>query len=278
MTATRTTVLVIAVVAILATPAFAQTPRQDATGGGFSAVSVDETASFNNPAGLPLLQTFGSSISPWPSRASLSALVDGPEDLNQYSAFYAGRAADHANGWGAAYLRTDNGFDEDAFSLGYGQSLDNGITVGASVFYQSWDLAQVTTDQNGAADDSSTSFDLGAIYRREMPMNTWRAGLWVQDVADEYGGPFFHLGAAVELPMGVQVGATAFDVTDEVDSVFGIGAEWNLPMTPVVVRAGSLDGDFSAGAAYQWTNFAFDVAWIDGEVDDWFTAGVTGCF
>jgi hypothetical protein len=280
MTATRTTVLVIAALAILAMPAFAQTPRQNATGGGFAAVSVDETASVNNPAGLPLLQTFGTQISPWPSRASINALVDGPDDYNEYSAFYAGRAADNSSGWGAGYGRSENGFEADAFSLGYGMSLNDGITVGASLFHESWDSDNtiIESEQNGVIDDDQTSFDIGAMYRKEMALNTWRFGLVAEDLADEYGGPFFHVGAGVELPAGVDVAATIFDLSDEIDTTLGIGAEWEVPMSPVVVRAGNFDGDFSAGAAYRWTNFSLDVAWIDGEVDDWFTAGVTGCF
>lgn len=280
MTATRTTVLLIAVVAILAMPAFAQTPRQDATGGGFAAVSVDETGSFNNPAGLPLLQTFGTNVSPWPTRASINALIDGPSDFDQYSAFYASRAADNANGWGAAYMRSENGFESDAFSLGYGHNLENGFTVGASLFHESMDVDNsiIGTEQIGGIDDDVTSFDLGAIYRREIALNAWRFGLVLEDVADEYGGPFFHVGAGVELPAGVDLAATFFDVSDEVDSTLGIGAEWQVPMSPVVVRAGNFDGDFSAGAAYMWENFSLDVAWIDGENDDWVSAGITGSF
>ncbi|MFW6438035.1 MAG: hypothetical protein ACOCZ7_03380 [Armatimonadota bacterium] len=261
----RTLALVIAVVAILALPAFAQNPRQDATAGAFSAVSVDETASFNNPAGLPLLQTFGTNVSPWPSRASLNALLDGPAGVDQYSAFYAGRAADNSKGWGAGWGHADNGTDMDILSLGYGQRVGEGLTAGASVFHVS----------NG---DDTTSFDLGGIYRREIALNAWRFGLWTEDIADEYGGPFLHLGAAVELPAGVDVAATYFDATDEVDSMLSLGAEWDVPMTQFIVRAGNADGDFTAGAAYQWTNFEFGVAWMEAEGDDWFTAGVTGCF
>jgi len=261
----RTFALVIALVAIVALPAFAQTPRQNATGGAFAAVSVDETASFNNPAGLPLLQTFGTNISPWPSRASINALVDGPDNYDEYSAFYAGRAADHANGWGASWGHAENGSDVDMFTLGYGQRVGEGLTAGASVYHVS----------NG---DDTTSFDLGGIYRREIAMNAWRFGLWAEDVADEYGGPFFHVGAAVELPAGVDVAATYFDVSDEVDSFLSIGAEWDVPMTPFIVRAGSADGDLTAGAAYRWTNFEFGVSWMDANNDDFFTAGVTGCF
>lgn len=278
MTAMRTMLVVIVVVAVVALPAVAQTPRMDATGGGFAGTSVDETGSFNNPAGLPLLQTFGTQISPWPSRASLNALVDGPDDYNMYSAFYAGRSADNNSGWGAAYMRSENGYEEDSFSLGYGQQVGDGLTAGASLFYQSWDSDALQVEQVGDMDDDLLSFDIGAIYRKQMPMNTWRFGLWVEDLADEYGGPFFNVGAAVELPAGVDIAATAFDLSDEVDSVFGVGAEWEVPMSPVVVRAGNFDGDFSAGGSYRWTNFSLDLAWIDGENDDWFTAGVTGCF
>ncbi len=277
MTAIRTTALLVVLLAIVALPAVAQTPRMDATGYGFAAVSVDETASFNNPAGLPLLDTFGTRISPWPSRASLNFLADGPEDLNQFSAFYAGRAADNANGWGLGYMGTSNHVDNDSVSFGYGQQVGNGLTAGASVFYQTWDTPMIT-EQNGN-DDSSTSFDLGAMYRREVAMNAWRFGLWVEDVADEYGGPLCHVGAAVELPAGVQVGATLFDVTDEFDSWVGIGAEWAVPTLPLVVRVGSADGEFGAGAGWRFTNFEVNAAWMDVDGgDDWITAGATGCF
>ncbi|MFO8079516.1 MAG: hypothetical protein R6V07_04330 [Armatimonadota bacterium] len=265
MTATRTILAAIVVVAIMAVPAFAQTPRMNATGGGFTAVSIDETASLFNPAGLPNLRTFGTNLSPWPSRASANLLIDGPGDLDQFSAFYAGRAADNSKGWGAAYSHTDNGADIDQISLGYGQEFGDNFTAGASLFHVS----------NG---DDNTSFDLGGMYQRDIALNTWRFGLWVEDVVDEYGGPFFHAGAAVELPAGVDIAATFFDVSDEVDSKLGIGAEWAVPMTDFIVRGGNIDGDFTAGAAYQWSNFEFGVSWMDTDPDDMITAGVTGCF
>ena len=266
----RTVVLVIVLVVLLALPAMAQNVRMNATGGAFATTSVDETASFNNPAGLPLLDTFGMNLSPWPSRASANILVDGPDDLDAFSAFYAGRAADNSYGWGAGYISTDNGADSDAFSVGYGHNLDNGFTVGASLYHESWETA--------ADDGDSTSFDLGAMYRRALPLNTWRAGLWLEDVADEYGGPFFHAGAAVELPAGVDVAASIFDITDEVDTVVASGAEWSVPLTSLIVRAGSNDGDFSAGLGYRWTNFEVGLAWSEAEGDDQILAGVTGCF
>ncbi len=269
----RTCVLIVAIAALIAAPAFAQTPRQDATGGGFAAVSIDETASSNNPAGLPQLHTFGTEISPWPTRASINALVDGPDDSSRYSGFYAGRAADHSSGWGAALQHMDNATDTDALSVGYGQEIRSGFTAGASVQYQSRDDDDPDTDL-----DDTTSFDLGALYRKELPMNTWRFGLVVEDVADEYGGPFYNVGAAVELPMGVNIGATAYDLTDEGDSRFAVGAEWDMPMSDVIVRAGNHDGDFSAGVGYQWLNFELSTAWVDGDDDDWITAGVAGCF
>ncbi|MFW5866772.1 MAG: hypothetical protein ACOCX2_03080 [Armatimonadota bacterium] len=271
MTKLRTTVLMIAVVALVAMPAFAfeglmaQTPRMDATGGAFTSVSVDETASSNNPAGLPLLQTFGTTVSPWPSRASLNVLVDGPADIDMYSAFYAGRSSDNTTGWGATYSHLENDADTDNLALGYGQRIGEGLTAGLAVAHMS----------NG---DDATSFNLGGIYRREIALNAWRFGLLARDLADEYGGPFVDLGAAVELPVGVDVAATLFDVTDEVDSRLAIGAEWDVPMTEFIVRAGNNDGDFSAGAAYQWSNFELGVAWMDRANDDWFTAGVTGSF
>lgn len=271
----RTTVLVIVVVALLALPAFAQTPRQAALGGGFAGVSVDETASFNNPAGLPLLDTFGTNVSPWPSRASLNILVDGPDDLDQYSALYAGRAADNTSGWGAGYMHTENGMEVDGFALGYGQRVGNNLTAGVAVLHQSMDVPGGGT---AAVDDDSTTVNLGAMYRREIALNAWRFGFIVADVADEMGGPFFHLGAGVELPAGVDVAATLADLTDEVDTTFNIGAEWEVPMTDFIVRAGANDGDFTAGAAYRWTNFEVGLSWVDGEDDDLITAGATGCF
>jgi hypothetical protein len=287
MTVLRTTVLVVVVAALLAMPAFAQTPRQDATGAGFGGVSVDETASFNNPAGLPMLQTFGTNVSPWPSRASINALVDGPDDLDQYSAFYAGRAADNSKGWGAGYLRSENSFEVDAFSLGYGQMVGDNLSVGASLFHSSIDSAtssidSATTPATATApmttDDDATSFDLAAMYRKEVALNTWRFGLWFEDIADEYGGPFVHVGAGVELPAGVDVAATLYDVSDEADSFLGIGAEWEVPMSQAIVRAGNVDGDFTAGLGYQWTNFEISASWVEADPDDLISLGVTGCF
>lgn len=288
MKAARTAVCIVAVVAIVALPALAQsssmagTARMQASGFGFSAISVDETGAFNNPAGLPNLQTFGTDLSPWPTRASLNALVEGPGDHKMYSGLYAGRAPDHMNGWGAGYVRSDNAAESDTLGLGYGHNLGQGLTVGANVVHQSWDMGggdHMDVEQNGG-DDDFTTFDLAAMYRKELPANTWRFGLVVNDITDDFdiGGPLFDIGAAVELPTGLDIGATIFDVTDEMDSTLAIGAEWDLPLSPVVVRAGNNDGDFSFGAGYRWMNFEAAVSWADTEVDDSIMASVIGCF
>ncbi|MGI5817025.1 MAG: hypothetical protein ACOX9R_02890 [Armatimonadota bacterium] len=265
MTVPRTIVLSIVLVAILAIPAIAQTPRMDGTGYGFAATAVDETASFNNPAGLPHLETFGTTVSPWPSRASLNVLVDGPGDLDQFSGLYAARETDRASGWGVGWIHTDNGADMDSFALAYGRSFGEGLSAGLALNHMT----------NGS---DATSFDLGALYRQQLPMHNWRFGLVVQDIADEYGGPFLNVGAAVELPAGVDVGATFFDISDEIDRIFAIGAEWNVPMTPLLVRGGAFDGDLTLGAGYRWGNFEVSVAWMDADESDMWTAGVTGSF
>ena len=277
MAVTRSTALLVVLAALVALPAFAQTPFHEATGYGFAGVSVDETASYHNPAGLPLLETFGMNVSPWPSRASLNAVIDGPEGYNEFSAFYAGRDSDRASGWGAGYISAENGFDEDSFSLGYGQRAGENLTIGASIFYQSLEFEANPVQAGG--DDDTLSVDLGAMYRRQIALNDWRFGLWLEDISDEYGGPFVQVGAAVQLPAGVEIGATLWDLTDEHDTWLGLGVEWDVPNSGLILRGGAADGDLSLGAAYQFTNFEVGLSFADTDgSDDFITAGVTGSF
>ena len=83
----------------------------------------------------------------------------------------------------------------------------------------------------------------------------------------------------MQLPAGVEIGATLWDLTDEHDTWLGLGVEWDVPNSGLILRGGAADGDLSLGAAYQFTNFEVGLSFADTDgSDDFITAGVTGSF
>lgn len=259
--------LAVALLALLATPLMAQTARTTAMGGGLSAAPDDETSHMTNPAGLPYLSTFGMDLSPWPTRASATVAIDSPSGTDYFAGSLAARDEAQVSGWGASY-QNDGPLGDNAFAVGYGRQL------GPAGFSGGISLTHAT---NGS---DTTMFGFGLMYRHELPLQTWRVGLMVNDLADEAkaGGPRFDLGAAVQLPEGVLAAATIFDITDEIDTQVGVGLEWPIPMSPVTLRGGLYDSDLSLGAGYRWNNFDLSLSWTDADGGDFTLLSATGCF
>lgn len=264
------TVSVIALLlAVLVTTAAASEvidARVFAMGGVRAGLANGASAFLDNPAGLPDVNTFGPRLSPWPVIVSGTTSLDA--DVDVWSVLGAVHNTARTQGVGGGIWHASGaGSDTDFFGAGYGFDLWGPATsLGVSVVRQ---------DGNGSA----TVFNVGVMQRIEDPINTWRIGLVARDVTDEWGnGPTFDLGASVDLPGGLLVAADLVDLTDEVDSRVNLGAQWNLPLTSLILRAGSADGDLTAGVGYRIGGLEISGAWADFDGGDEFQVSATGCF
>ncbi len=270
---------VAALVCILAAmPAVAQTARNSAMGEIGVGLADDSTAFISNPAGLPGVTTFGQTFSPWPSRVGVVASVEA--DWDRCGAWYTARNVDQALGWGAGYWRHDfGGLEIDTLGGGFGMAIgDSGFSAGVNVINENQDVGMTAT-QNGA-DLDSTFFDIGVMYQRADALaNRWRVGAVARDISDESGvGPWYDVGASVTMPSGLIVGVDLLDVTEEIDAVVNIGAEFPIPMTDFLVRAGAVDGDLTAGFGYRRDNWEFAASYQNLDAGDETAIGLSACF
>lgn len=274
-----TVVVVVVLLAALVTAAAASeaTDARVLAMGGVRAGLANGASSFlDNPAGLPDVDTFGLRLSPWPMIVSGSTTLDA--DVDMWSVLGAGRNQAGTQGVGAGFWHASApGWDADFIGAGYGLDLFGPDTaLGIAVIHQDR-TSTVTPVQNG--DGDATVFNLGVMKRLSDPVNTWRVGLVARDVTDEWGnGPTFDLGASVDLPAGLLVAADLVDLTDEVDSRVNLGAQWAIPLTSVLVRAGLADGDLTAGVGYRVSGFELSAGWADFAGGDEFQVSATGCF
>ncbi|MEA3400853.1 MAG: hypothetical protein U9R79_06340 [Armatimonadota bacterium] len=226
----------------------------------------DDAAFASNPAGIPYIKVYGPRISPWPSRVSGTFSMDG--DVDSFGAFYSVRNAASTQGWGVGYWNADSGAaDVDGFGGGYGVELSGGLSGGVSLLH--------TTNAS-----DQTVVNVGGMYRVDAPMSSWSYGALLRDLTDESGaGPMCDLGASVTLPSGLLVTGELQDVTDEVDTVFNVGAEWPMPMTAFTIRGGAADGDLTLGVGYRLTSWEIGAAWLDSDGgDDQWLIGAAGSF
>lgn len=271
-------VMVAGIIAVLALPAMAQNGRLSAMGGIGVGLADDDSAFIGNPAGLPLLNTFGETEALWPSRVSGLATVDA--DWDRYGAWYSTCNAEQSMGWGAGYWRWDGGSSEtDSLGAGFGMALnEDGLTAGISVLHDDT-TTHMSPTQNGA-DLENTFINLGLMYAREDEMmNLWRFGLLVRDITEENAAaPLFDIGASVHTPTGLILGIDVLDVTEEVESTVNIGAEYPIPMSDFIVRAGLMDGDFTAGVGYRQNNWEVGVSYQDLDAGEETALSLIGCF
>lgn len=227
----------------------------------------DDAAFVSNPAGIPHMKVYGPRISPWPSRVSGTFSVGG--DIDTFSAFYSARNAAGTQGWGAGYWNLDAGksTDVDGFGAGYGMEFSGGLSGGVSLLH--------TTNAS-----DHTMVNLGGMYRVDAPMSDWSYGALLRDLTDESGsGPMLDLGASVTLPSGLLITAELEDISDEIDTVFNVGAEWPMPMTAFTLRGGAADGDLTLGVGYMLTSWEVGLTWMDSDGgDDQWLIGAAGSF
>jgi len=275
--ATIAVVVVLLAALITAAAASEATDARVFAMGGVRAGLANGASSFlDNPAGLPDVDTFGLRLSPWPMIVSGSTTLDA--DVDTWSVLGAGRNQAGTQGLGAGFWHASGaGWDSDFIGAGYGLDLFGPDTALGIAVIREDRTTTMLPEANG--DGDATVFNVGVMKRISDPINSWRVGLVARDVTDEWGnGPTFDLGASVDLPAGLLVAADLVDLTDEVDSHLNLGAQWAVPLTSVLVRAGLADGDLTAGLGYRVSGLEFSAGWADFEGGDEFQVSATGCF
>ncbi len=252
MSRTYCLIVLVAVMLVLALPVQAEyTARVLGMGNTALAVGNDSAAWFNNPALLPDLATDGL-LAPWPNRMSVGAEVGG--DFHDLAINFSCRDAARNRGWGVGY---EGQGGNDSFGAGYGQtcSFVDGLN---------WGVSGVSID-NGVNDEFL--FNIGLAYDVPMPVSKLVVAAEVWDVTDRFDTQI-DLGAAYYLPMDLTLALDVYDVNDA--SVVNFGAEYAGPgVRGFVVRAGSSDGDLTAGLARVMGPLEVGVGWIalDGPDD-----------
>lgn len=278
MKSLATIAVVLVLVATLGTAGFAQETtdaRVTAMGGVRAGLANGASAFLDNPAGLPDVDTFGTRLSPWPLLVSGSTTLDA--DVDVWSILGSARNSGRTQGFGGGIWHADAAsWDADFIGAGYGADLlGRDTAIGISVYH-----ADGNSDSAPATiiDGNATVFSIGLMKRFEDPVNNWRVGAVVRDITDELGGPIVDVGASVDLPAGLLVAADLVDLTDEFETQFNVGAQWAVPMTAFLVRAGLNDGDLTAGIGYRISNFEVSGAWADFDAGDEFQVSATGSF
>jgi hypothetical protein len=268
-------VITVAITVVANGPAVAQTAwsfeaRAVGMGSAVTAVADDSAAWLQNPAGLPYLRVSPDSRSSWP--ALVSGTTDLGADADTIGINGSACSTEDERGWGVGYWELGNyhfgpliTVSVDKVGAGYGAALRPGLSWGVSVtrIDLSWDIASMPAQTPGAMAAYSGDeiiVDLGAMYQRSAPAGKVKYGFVARDVADQMQYTF-DVGASLQLPTGVLVAADIRDITDEVNTLFNVGAEWRpASLENWAFQAGSADGDLTYGAGYDFGTLALSVS------------------
>lgn len=266
-------VVMLGLIASVAIPVLAQNVRTAAMGETSVGLADDSDAMFYNPAGLPWVNTPGADAydGAWTGTASAVASVDA--DWDRYGISYAGHSADMRQGIGAGYDYWDFGGSETStLGAGYGMQIgESQFSAGVALLFESHD---------NALSDDFTFINVGLMYRNTDEIgNEWRAGFLINDIAEESSpAPIYDFGVSVRTPDGLILALDVNDVSDEVDTWLNVGAEYPIPETDAILRAGLLDGDLTVGAGYRFGTWEVGVAYQDLDGGDETSLGVAGLF
>ncbi len=238
--------LIAVMLVLVVLPAQAQfTARSQGMGNTIVAVGNDSAAWANNPALLPSISA-DSLISPWPNLLSVGAEVGG--DYHELSVNFASRDAAGVRGWGVGFDTIDG---MDVYGAGYGQtcSFVDGLT---------WGVAGVSVD--GGVDEEFL-FNLGLAYDVPLPLSKLVVAAEVWDITDQLD-TLFNIGAAYYLPGDLTLALDVWDLDDE--AIVNFGAEYAGPLLAgFTARAGSSDGNLTAGLGRDFGLFDLSISWMD---------------
>lgn len=268
-------------------------------GGAFTAVADDATALYWNPGGLTTLkqreatamhadlnldrsfdfvgyaQPMEGGKSAWGASLTRFSITGIPETrvrpgttLPQLTDdLYGAGDAFVAAGPGLGQVRIFSLFDdvEQSFTGSYGRKLRDDLHVGITGRILKQDLFN--------ADAGGIGFDLGLLYKRSAD---WTLGFAVKDLFEtlEFGGGL----RDADVDETVSAGAAYRGLRDTLVSAEATatgGRAWKLRAgaerwfaDKYAVRAGTNQGDFSAGASLRFNDWQFDYAFQSQELGD----------
>ena len=285
-----TTVVTVAVLLLVSTAAFGQyttaviadnglapgltTARYMGMGSVGVAVADDAGAINYNPANLASLNIappageHSDLDMPWNWQATGTYELAG--ELDYWALHFAGSNPSAEWGFGASFHSTSS----PAWIVADWWLVGIGARMGSSDWQ--WGVSMMDSGEDLYGDE--TIFNAGLLYNGQVRLDQpIRIGLTVEDITDEFQeGPFFSLGIGLPFFCGWGdgvFGADLLDATDQYDSMFNVGLEFNPRACENWTLGGGLvDTDWlTAGAGYNNGPWNLDLSWqesAESGVDD----------
>lgn len=266
----------VALLLVVAVPAAAQNvwsfeARSLAMGNAVVPVADDSAAWLQNPAGLPWVEPCGTDSGESTSRLSATTDLGGKADTIGVN--YSARDEAYRQGWGAGYW--DLGSYElapmvalaiERFGAGYGARATEELSWGITVTQVDFDwtlppmmLPTLSAESIEAYQGNELIVDAGLMYRHRAGESEVKWAVVGRDLADNMQ---FTLDTGIAVATeGVLIALEARDLTDQVDSMVNIGAEWRPEQEPrLTVLGGLADGDTTYGLGWDFDTWALSVA------------------
>jgi len=269
---------------VLASGAWAQgiaglTTRAAGMGGAGIGVADDGAAWFQNPAGLAALNVACPEGAEYASDAMFSYFnTDGD---NAYDLTWSGWKPSGNYGAGAGYF--DPAGDGHAFGVGFGAGFKNmPLSLGFNVLDVDAGIPPVSPGMH--IDDTRTLINAGLMYLFGSAKNPFRIGVTANDCTNELSSSVIWNAGASWMPVNhFLIAVDVLNLTEEMDqdAQFSGGAEYGFSAgdgRTIFLRAGVLDdsndSNLTLGVGYRHAEWHADFAWMDGEEDSTWSAGL----
>lgn len=266
----------VALLLIVAVPCAAQNvwsfeARSLAMGNAVVPVADDSAAWLQNPAGLPWVQPCGVECADATSRASATTDLGSRVDTIGFN--FSSRDRANRHGWGAGYWdlgRYELGpmiaLSIERYGAGYGARATDQLSWGVTVAQVDFDwslppvmMPAISADSIAAYQGNKTIVDAGLMYRQISGASEIKWAVVGRDVTDNMQFTL-DVGASIARN-GVLVAAELRDLTDEVDGMLNLGAEWRPRRQPrLTVLGGLADGDLTYGLGWDFDRWAVSLA------------------
>lgn len=213
-------------------------------GGAFIGVADDVNAVYWNPAGIAFTKETQANTQRITNNRNYINYIDVLEVTtpikNGAIGFSYVKDRDASNFFGIPGLT----YNENWYVLSYGAKISDNFAIGTNIrnVAQKYSLGVQSVSKN------FTGIDVSFLYKK----NKWSYGLLVQDVnkPETIGGGYmirnYRPGIAYHPDEKTVIAADIYDITDELERTYSIGAEYNAT-DKIALRVGSYHGNFTYG-------------------------------